>query len=372
MNSEMIYLKIQEHIRQLPMAELQFSTHEERLRSAQVDELIEREVKDLPEELQKRIRDEFHQLGPLERILLDEDITEILINGPFSIWLEKSGQLCVYEDRFYSELSFRNAVERLCEQAGIHITVEHPVADGKWRDFRVSVIGNEITREAIHLSLRRHPKNPWTFDKLAHSGWAAPGDLQLLSQMLQSHKNFLVVGGTGSGKTSVLNACLQQLPANERIAVIEDTPEISLSNSVSLKLLTRQDPQGLLPDVNQAQLVRRSLRLRPDRIVMGEIRGDEAKDFLMALATGHGGSFGTLHASSAAQALIRLEMLIQMGAPQWNLTAIRRLIQLSLDYILVTERNTLGQRRLKGLYRISSLEEYGFLTEQVQSLPLSL
>lgn len=372
MIAEKIYLEIQEDINKLPMADLQFSAHDERLRSAQVDELIERKISNLSASLQKRIRDEFHQLGPLEEILLDEEISEILINGPLSIWYEKKGRLSCFQDRFYSELSFRNAIERLCEQAGIHITIEHPVADGQWGDFRISVIGSEITQEAVHISLRRHPKNPWTFARLAESGWANPAELQLLSHMLKSHKNFLVVGGTGSGKTSVLNACLQELPENERVAVIEDTSEISLSNSASLKLLTRQDPQGLLPDINQAQLVRRSLRLRPDRIVMGEIRGDEAKDFLMALATGHGGSFGTLHASSAAQALIRLEMLIQMGAPQWNLTAIRRLIHLSLDYIIVTERDNLGQRRLKGLYRISSLEEYGFLTEQVQSLPLPL
>jgi len=132
-----------------------------------------------------------------------------------------------------------------------------------------------------------------------------------------------------------------------------------------MKLLTREDPHGILPAIDQTQLVKRSLRLRPDRIVMGEVRGSEAKDFLMAMATGHSGSFGTLHAQDASQALIRLEMLIQMGAPQWSLTAIRRLIQLSLDYIIITGRAATGERQLKGVFRLCSLEDQGFLVEQV-------
>jgi pilus assembly protein CpaF len=163
----------------------------------------------------------------------------------------------------------------------------------------------------------------------------------------------------------VLNSLLDLLPENERVVVIEDSSEIALSNKASMKLLTREDPHGILPAIDQTQLVKRSLRLRPDRIVMGEVRGSEAKDFLMAMATGHSGSFGTLHAQDANQALIRLEMLIQMGAPQWSLTAIRRLIQLSLDYIIITGRATTGERQLKGVYRLCSLEDQGFLVEQV-------
>ncbi|RYZ78974.1 MAG: CpaF family protein, partial [Proteobacteria bacterium] len=166
--------------------------------------------------------------------------------------------------------------------------------------------------------------------------------------------------------TSLINALLQTIPSNERAVVIEDTPEIELPNTSSMKLITREDPQGILKSIDQGQLLKHSLRLRPDRIVMGEIRGGEAKDLLMALATGHGGSFGTLHASDARQALIRLEMLIQMGAPQWNLPAVRRLIHLSLDYILVVEKNAEGKRQFQGIYKICSLEENGFLIEKVQ------
>ncbi len=135
-----------------------------------------------------------------------------------------------------------------------------------------------------------------------------------------------------------------------------------------MKLLTREDPQKVHAPITQSDLVRRTLRLRPDRIIMGEIRGEEAKDFLMSLSTGHRGSFGTLHAQSPHQALLRLEMLIQLGAPQWSLQAIRRLIQLSLEFILITEKTSTGARKFAGLYRLSSLEDHGFLVEAVTDL----
>jgi pilus assembly protein CpaF len=185
---------------------------------------------------------------------------------------------------------------------------------------------------------------------------------------VEQRKNFLIVGGTGTGKTSLINALLHTCSDNERALVIEDTAEIELPNLSSMKLLTRQDPQGILKPIDQGQLLCHALRLRPDRIVVGEIRGAEAKDLLMALATGHSGSFGSLHASDARQALIRLEMLIQMGAPQWSLSAVRRLIQLSLDYVLLVGKSANGERQFQGVFKICSLEETGFLIEKVSSL----
>ena len=363
-----IYDLIQNEISRLPMNEFMLSTDEENvLRSKKIDMVIDDQLKSKEASLQKRVRAEFESWGPLEDLMTDEGITEILVNGPQHIWFERSGKLHRHEDLFFSDLSFRNCLERICQRSNVHISVEQPCADGQFMDFRLSLIGADLTQSAPHLSLRRHPKNPWTFQKLMTHGWCDSSTFRILQQMTNERKNFLVVGSTGSGKTSVLNSFLNLLPENERVAVIEDTSEICLPNNASMKLLTRDDPHGLLPTVDQAQLVKRSLRLRPDRIVMGEIRGSEAKDFLMALATGHNGSFGTLHANDAAQALIRLEMLLQMGAPQWSLTAIRRLIQLSLDNIVVLGRAESGQRILKGVYRVCSLEDHGFLVERVDS-----
>lgn len=361
------YKLIQEEISRLTINEYMLSSDDDSiLRSNKIDLLMSEKTKSLPQETKARVYAEFTSWGPLESLLVDEEITEILINGPAHIWFEKKGQLHAHQDAFFSELSFRNCLERICQSARTHISVEHPCADGQFLDFRLSLIGTDLTRSAPHLALRRHPKNPWTFQKLSDSGWCEPAWLPFFQKVIEQRKSFLIIGSTGSGKTSVLNSFLNLLPSNERVVVIEDTPEIALPNSACMKLLTREDPQGLLPVVDQTQLVKRSLRLRPDRIAMGEVRGAEAKDFLMALATGHSGSFGTLHAQDAHQALIRLEMLIQMGAPQWSLLAIRRLIQLSLDYIVITERVASGERKFKGTYRLCSLEEQGFLVERVE------
>ncbi|WP_413943376.1 CpaF family protein [Bdellovibrio sp. HCB-162] len=362
-----IYDQIQDDIHKMPLNEFMLSPDEENnLRSQKVEQIISRHVQNVEESVQKRVRWEMDSWGPLCEPMMDETITEIIVNGPTSIWIEKEGRLHRHPDSFFSDLSYRNCLDRICHEAKAHITKEHPCVDGSFHDFRLSLIGSDLTNTSAHFSLRRHPKNPWTFLKLAEKEWCTQKDLQLFQNLMEQRKNFLVIGGTGSGKTSVLNSFLNLLPENERVVVIEDTSEIALPNKASMKLLTREDPQGVLPNVDQTQLVKRSLRLRPDRIVMGEVRGSEAKDFLMALATGHAGSFGTLHAQDAGQALIRLEMLIQMGAPQWSLSAIRRLIQMSLDYVIVTGKDKAGKRCFKGAYRLCSLEENGILLEPAE------
>lgn len=326
-----------------------------------LDEVLKSE----PEEIRQRILAEYFSLGPLDVLLQDAEITEVLVNGPESIWYEKRGQLQNHPDFFLSGASYTNSVHRLCEQAHCQSTVEQPATTGHFKEFRLTLIRQELTRNHHHLSLRRHPKSPWTLEKLAEQKWATETEIVKLRKLIEKKKSFLIVGGTGTGKTSLINALLQTIPANERAIVIEDIPEIELPNSSCMKMVTRDDPQGLLKNIDQGELLRHSLRLRPDRIVMGEIRGAEAKDLLMALATGHGGSFGTLHANDPRQALIRLEMLIQIGAPQWNLQAVRRLIHLSLDYILVVEKTPEGNRKFQGTYKICSLEENGFLVEKI-------
>ncbi|UOF00955.1 CpaF family protein [Bdellovibrio reynosensis] len=359
-----LYSLIQEDIQKIPYNEFLLTPDEQNnLRSQKVDHIFRQRTADTDPVSQKRILAEYYSWGPLEDLIDDESITEIIINGPGSIWLEKQGRLQPHGDFFFSDLSYRNFIERLCQHAQVHITKEHPSADGNFKNFRLSLIGEDLTHCDVHLSLRRHPKNPWNFEKLNAKGWCSSSSVDFFKSLIENRKNFLVIGPTGAGKTSVLNSFLKLLPENERAVVLEDTSEIVLPNSASMKLLTRDDPHGILPNIDQNHLVKKALRLRPDRIIMGEIRGAEAKDFLMAMATGHAGSFGTLHAQDAGQALIRLEMLIQMGAPQWSLTAIRRLIQLSIDYIIVTGKLPSGERTFKGAYRLCSLEEHGFLLE---------
>ncbi|HEX4922851.1 MAG TPA: CpaF/VirB11 family protein, partial [Bdellovibrionales bacterium] len=244
------------------------------------------------------------------------------------------------------------------------VTLDHPHASGTWRNFRLQVVGPPIAAGFV-FTLRARPRNPWTLDRLSERGWYTEAQRKSLESLIASRSNFLVVGPTGSGKTSVLGACLKAIGERERAVILEDTDELEAPNASSLKLLTRHDPQNLLTPVDLSALLRHTLRLRPDRLVLGEVRGPEAKELLLALATGHSGSLGTLHASQAQEALLRLEMLVQLGAPQWGQATVRRLIQLSLNHIVVCKKEPTGERSLEGIYRLTSLEEFGFLVERL-------
>lgn len=300
-----------------------------------------------------------------EELLKDGSWSELLVNAPNELWLERNGRLEPSEAVFSGDLEYRNLLEFIGQEARAFVTMDRPAADGNWRGYRLHWVHESLTGRHALLSLRRHPECPWTLEKLEEAGWCGHDEAQALVEMIRQRKNFLVVGSTGSGKTSVLNALLRVTGANERAGIIEDSDELRRPNPASFKTLTRNDPQGILSDVDQGELVRRCLRLRPDRLILGEIRGGEAKDFLMALSTGHPGSFGSLHAADPRQALIRLEMLVQMGAPQWTRESIRQLLRLSLHCLVMTEKNGAGGRVFRGLYEISSLEETGFLLERV-------
>ncbi len=361
-----ILVSLQEKIDHIPIQEISFQMDAGRpTREQQIETLLSQTSQQWSIETHKRVVAEFKGLGPLENLLDDEEITEIMVNGYNNIWFEKNGHLLPTTDQFCSERTYLNAIYKICEVSRAHLTVERPMAQGNFLGFRIQLIGPELTKTNPILCLRRHPKNPWTLEKLKSLDWANQQSIEIIRDWLRQHRNFLVVGPTGCGKTSVLNACLQELPEDDRVLIMEDTLELNIPNRVSQRLLTREDSQRILPDIELCDLLRQSLRLRPDRLVVGEIRGNEAKDLLLALSTGHAGSFGTLHASNPHQALIRLEMLIQLGAPHWSLQAIRRLIQLSLKGIIVVKRDDQGKRKLEGCYEIASLEESGFLVQKI-------
>lgn len=326
---------------------------------------VEKACADAPDEIQARVMGEFFGLGPIET-LVASDCTEIIVNGRDAIWFERDGFLKRHDDIFHSDLSYRNFISRLSREASMNASLDCPFADGRWRDLRVHLIIPPASGDEAVITLRRLPKNPWTLARLNESAWATADQMTALQRMIKQKMNVLIIGGTGSGKTSVLNACLSELSSDDRAVIIEDTSELTRPNTVSTKLLSRRDPQGHLRDIDQSELLKQALRMRPDRIVMGEIRGGEAKDLLMAFATGHQGCFGTLHADTARQALLRLEMLIQIGAPMWNVQAVRSLIFLSLQAIVVVRRTPEGSRKLEGIYRIASLEDVGFLLERFE------
>lgn len=323
-----------------------------------IKEILNKECKN--PDLRKRLMSEFTDCGPLHSIIEDPSITEIIIHGKDCIFYEKEGQLKTLPDQFLSKWTFSNFIHRICSQntPSLHC----PFANGKWKNFRVHITAPPVSYEHPYITLRRHPFQSWTLDQLKQKQWAPPAVIDFILQIIKNKMNILIAGSTSSGKTSVLNACLQACPSSERIIIIEDTDELAAPNSFSLKLLTRSSPH--LPEINQSILVQQCLRMRPDRIAMGEVRGKEAKDLIMALATGHQGSFGTLHADHHKQALLRLELLIQSGSVQWEKNSIRQMIQLGIQIILIVKKKG-RQRYLDGIYQITGLEKTGFLFESL-------
>ena len=330
---------------------------EEKTRGKVIEQIVKNNSS--PENKQ-RIQAEFSSYGPLDQLLSQTDINEIIINGKDHIFYEKQGQIFLLEDSFLSQITFHNIVEKIGTQARITVNFNKPFSEGKWGYFRVLILCPPIVKEDFHLCLRKHPKQIWTLEKFENL--APPSALEILRQFVRDKLNFLIAGPTSSGKTSVLNACLQEVSTFERVLSIEDTDEIILPNKASTKLLTQREGESARLLISQKDLVKQSLRLRPDRIVMGEVRGEEAADLLLALSTGHKGCIGTLHAKDHKQALWKLETLAQIGAPQWQSSTVKKLIFSSLNGLAVLDKKA-GQRQLKGLYKITALESSGFLYE---------
>ncbi len=326
--------------------------------------LVDSETIHESDSVKSRMKSEISGLGPIDQLLTDPEITEILVNNYQEIYYEKNGRLFISEDYFYSESSYSAALDRLSQKCGTYLNREKPFVEAQYGRMRVTIIFNELSRGSNLLSIRLQPDSSWTLDGLRKNNWCSSQQFAMIEQIFKQKKNFLVIGGTGSGKTSFLQALLNQLSTTERAVIIEDTQELRLTDSASVSLLTRQDPSASVGDITMDDLLKRALRLRPDRLVIGEIRGPEAKSLMMAMATGHDGSFGSLHARTAEEALIRLEMLIQMGAPQWNLQSIRKLIAMTIQNIIVVEKKE-GQRRLQGIYQISSAEESGVTMSRI-------
>ena len=324
--------------------------------------LISATAKNLSAEQRNRLYAELEGYGPLD-LLIEQEVQEIIINSPEEIWIEKNGSVKKYNDRFLSQYSFQSFVDRILHESQSVLSMESPFAQSTWKGFRLQAVSRFITKTNDILCLRKMEPSKWTLNELLVLGFLDQETARQIKSLIENRKNLLIVGSTGSGKTSLLNACLDQLPQNERCVVIEDTDELKIPNPSSIKLVSKKDPNGIYKEINLHDLLKTSLRLRPDRIVVGEVRSVEAKDLLLAISSGHDGSLSTIHANSSKQALIRLEMLIQMGAPYWSIHAIRTLIKLSLDSIIVVEKTPQGERQVKEISQLSSLEDTGFLLD---------
>lgn len=356
--TEQIYQKTQDP----QLDQLLFHQNHSQAFQEHLKEVIDQESQALSEGDHQRLENEFFQYGPLENLFSEDEITEILFVSWKELWVEVEGKLS-RRPAFLSPHTYSKIFLQICEEAGLQLSHDVPFGDGQWRDFRIHATRPPISSHQT-MTLRRQSYQNRSLSWFIDRETLTCEQDEVLLKLLKQRKNILFVGSTGSGKTSLLNALLKETPENERTVILEDTDELSTPNEASTKLLTRFDSSQSLRPIELSELVKQALRMRPDRLVLGEVRGPEAKDLLMALATGHNGSLGTLHADSAKQALLRLEMLVQLGAPQWQISAIRTLIHLSVDAIVVLQKES-GHRFVEGIYRVAGLESFGLLTEKI-------
>lgn len=301
--------------------------------------------------------------GPLSKLVLDDSVSEILVNSYNQIFFETKAVLHEHSEKFKSSDDFQQLIEQITSASQTFLNRDKPFLEQQVGNHRVILIYGELSVHSTVLCMRRIGLNISGLDELASHQWCSAEQLELIQQAVFRRDNILVVGGTSSGKSTLLQSMLYALPQNERVVIIEDTQELKPPNSFSMQLICRQKINEQLSFIGYEDLIKHSLRLRPDRLVLGEIRSSEAYNFLLALSSGHSGSMGSMHAQSAREALLKLEMLVQLGAPQWSYQSIRRLISLSLNTILVVERRN-GLRRLKEIAHISSLEEHAITLEQ--------
>ena len=288
----------------------------------------------------KRIYGELRGYGLLESILDDESITEVMVHGPDQIFIERKGQLERYPQSFGSKEELRHVISKIVETVKRSVDTKNPIQDARLSDgSRVHVVLSNIAQQGDILTIRKFTAKPMTIDMLIEYGSITPDVAEFLDKLVKAKYNIFVSGGTGSGKTTYLNALSNFIQKDQRIITIEDSAELridGIDNLVSLETRNKNDSgEGGITIQN---LIKASLRMRPDRIVVGEVRGEEALDMLQAMNTGHEGSMSTGHANSAKDMLTRLETMIMQGGSDLPLDAIRRQIGSALDIIIHLSR----------------------------------
>ncbi|MSW83998.1 MAG: CpaF family protein [Actinobacteria bacterium] len=286
-------------------------------------------------------------LGPLEPLLADPEVDEILVSGLAPIWVERHGRLVRTDAHFADDAQLREAIERLLQPVGRRVDEAQPLCDTRLPDGScVNVVLPPLALDGPAIAIRRFRPRGFSAQELVAGGAWTPAALDLLRAAVRGRLNILVCGATGSGKTTTLAALLGLLPSGERVVTIEDTAELRLELEHAVRLETRPANVEGRGEVTIRTLVRNALRMRPDRIVVGEVRGAEALDMLSAMATGHDGSLGTIHAGSAAGAIERLETLALMAGVGLPHAAVRGQVRAAIDLVVVVRRDPDGARRL--------------------------
>jgi pilus assembly protein CpaF len=309
------------------------------------------------EQLVGQLRDDVLGHGPLERLLVDETVTEIMINGPYDVWIERNGMLHRSAVRFQDESQLRRIINKMVAQVGRRIDESQPMVDARMPDgSRVNAVLPPLSLTGPLMTIRRFGNERLGLDDMVRIGTLTPETSDLLARCVEAKLNVLISGGTGAGKTTLLNSLSAAIPDSERIITIEDAAELKLAQRHVLRLECRPKNIEGGGEVTIRDLVRNSLRMRPDRIVVGEVRGAEALDMLQALNTGHDGSLSTLHANSPRDGLSRLETMVLMAGYDLPLRAIRQQIASALDLVVHLSRMHDGTRKIVSITEVQRME----------------
>jgi pilus assembly protein CpaF len=296
-------------------------------------------------------------LGPLQPLLENEEITDVLVNGPFAVYVERDGKLEKTGARFRDAQHVVNIAQRIASMIGRRIDEVSPMVDARLPDgSRVNVVLPPVVLNGGTISIRKFPKLTITLEKMVAQGNMSPEIAQFLRVAAGARANVLIAGGAGSGKTTLLNAVSRHIDSRERIITIEDAVELSLQQPHVVQMETRPANVEGVGEIAQRDLVRNCLRMRPDRIILGEVRGAEAFDMLQAMSTGHDGSVSTIHANSPRDALYRLENMVMMANVNVPLRAIRMQMASALNLIVQMERMRDGVRRVISIVEVAGLE----------------
>ena len=305
----------------------------------------------------REIQDEVLGLGPLEPLLQDPSISDIMVNGHTDVYIERHGRLEKTPVRFKDDSHLMRIIEKIVSAVGRRVDEMNPMVDARLADgSRVNAVVPPLTLDGPSISIRRFGTDPLTHLDLVEKDALTEEVVTLLRGIVQARLNVLISGGTGSGKTTLLNVMSGFIPESERIVTIEDSAELQLKQDHVVRLETRPANIEGKGEINQRNLVINSLRMRPDRIVVGEVRGAEALDMLQAMNTGHDGSLTTVHANSPRDALSRIETMIAMAGLELPPRAVRSQIASAIDVVIQLVRLSDGKRKLVGLEEISGME----------------
>ncbi len=304
--------------------------------------------------------------GPLEPLLARDDIADIMVNGCRPIMIEVAGKMVETDIRFRDETQLLNICQRIVSQVGRRVDESSPICDARLQDgSRVNVIAPPLSIDGTTLTIRKFKKDKLTLDQLVQFGSITPEGAEILRIIGRVRCNVLISGGTGSGKTTLLNCMTRAIDLTERIVTCEDAAELQLQQPHVVRLETRPKNLEGEGEVTMRDLVKNCLRMRPERIIVGEVRGAEAIDLLQAMNTGHDGSMGTVHANSPREALARLETMITMGGSTLPSRTLREMIANSVDVVVLASRMRDGTRKITHISEVLGMEGDVLITQDL-------